>query len=175
MAIPGYLMFGEGVMEEITSNIFLKDGYPKGLSVFIVVCIAIIPLTKVPLNARPIISTIEILLGLDSRALGGSAAMVGMSGLTRGILRITIRILIIALFVVLAIVVPSFDRIMTLMGSICCFSICIVLPLAFHIKLFGKELSRTEYWGNWVVMAISTVLAIISTVFACLPKDLLGA
>lgn len=101
--------------------------------------------------------------------------MVGMSGLTRGILRITIRILIIALFVVLAIVVPSFDRIMTLMGSICCFSICIVLPLAFHVKLFGKELSRTEYWGNWVVMAISTVLAIISTVFACLPKDLLGA
>lgn len=50
MAIPGYLMFGEGVMEEITSNIFLKDGYPKGLSVFIVVCIAIIPLTKVPLK-----------------------------------------------------------------------------------------------------------------------------
>jgi len=126
-------------------------------------------------SARPIVSTIEILLGLDSRALGGSSSMVGMSGLTRGILKIVIRVLIIALFVGLAIVVPSFDRIMTLMGSICCFSICIVLPLAFHVKLFGKELGRKEYWGNWVLMAISTVLAIVSTVFACLPKDLLGA
>lgn len=43
-------MFGEGVLDEITSDIFLTKGYPQALSVFIVVCIAIIPLTKVPLK-----------------------------------------------------------------------------------------------------------------------------
>lgn len=50
MAVVGYLMFGDGVRDEITSNILLTDGYSPALSVLIVVCIAIIPLTKVPLK-----------------------------------------------------------------------------------------------------------------------------
>lgn len=50
MAIVGFLMFGEGVRDEITANIFLTSGYPKATSIFIIICIAIIPLTKVPLR-----------------------------------------------------------------------------------------------------------------------------
>lgn len=98
-----------------------------------------------------------------------------MSGLSRGLLKLFIRIFTIVLFIVIAIVFPSFDRIMTLLGSVCCFSICIILPLAFHLKLFGKELGRVEYWGNWVIMVISAVMAVVSTVFACFPKEMLGA
>ena len=50
MAVGGYLMFGETVRDEITSNILLTKGYPRTLSIMIVVFIAIIPLTKVPLR-----------------------------------------------------------------------------------------------------------------------------
>lgn len=50
MAIVGLLMFGDGIRDEITSNILTTDGYPRALSVCIVVFIAIIPLTKVPLK-----------------------------------------------------------------------------------------------------------------------------
>jgi len=53
MAIVGYLMFGSRVRDEITANIFLTKGYPNWLSVFIVVAIAIIPLTKIPLKYAP--------------------------------------------------------------------------------------------------------------------------
>ncbi|KAF1981814.1 hypothetical protein K402DRAFT_364105 [Aulographum hederae CBS 113979] len=172
MAVIGYTMFGDDTRDEITSNIFLTKGYPKGLSVFIVICIAIIPLTKVPLNARPIVSTVEVLCGLDSRALSNSSSMIGMSGLKRGILKIVIRVLTIALFAVIAIVFPSFDRIMTLMGSVCCFTVCLILPVGFHLKLFGGELTKTEYWSNWALLVVSSIMAIISTVFACLPKEL---
>src|ERR1700750_1339680 len=71
MAIIGILMFGDNVMDEITSNILLTKGYPRGLAELIAVCIAIIPLTKVPLNARPIVSTVEIITGLiDPNARG---------------------------------------------------------------------------------------------------------
>ncbi|KAI2487463.1 Vacuolar amino acid transporter protein 1 [Pyrenophora tritici-repentis] len=82
MACAGILMFGDNVREEVTSNIFLTAGFPKGISVFIAICIAIIPLTKIPLNARPIVSTLEVLFGLDTRSLAMSTSMDGMSGTT---------------------------------------------------------------------------------------------
>lgn len=50
MAVAGYLMFGEQVRDEITSNILLTEGYPATLSILIVIFIAVIPLTKVPLR-----------------------------------------------------------------------------------------------------------------------------
>ncbi len=43
-------MFGEGVREEVTSNILLTKGYPAALSVAMVIFIGIIPLTKIPLK-----------------------------------------------------------------------------------------------------------------------------
>ncbi|OAL51077.1 vacuolar amino acid transporter-like protein 1 [Pyrenochaeta sp. DS3sAY3a] len=176
MACAGILMFGDGVRDEITSNIFLTDGYPASLSVFIAICIAIIPLTKVPLNSRPIVSTLEVLFGVDTRSLAtASSSLDGMSGFNRGLLKIFLRISTIVAFVVIAIIFPSFDRIMTLLGSVACFSICIILPLAFHLKLFGKEISKREKMINWVLIVVSTVMAVVSTVFACVPKELIGA
>lgn len=175
MACAGILMFGDGVRDEITSNIFLTKGYPRFLSVFIAICIAIIPLTKIPLNARPIISTLEIVTGLDNRSLAASSSMNGMSGMNRGLFKFLLRIFVTILFVLIAIVCPSFDRIMTLLGSVACFSICIILPLAFHLKLFGHELGSTEKMINWVLIVVSTIMAVISTIFACLPKELIGA
>ncbi len=50
MGVIGYLMFGEGLKEEITSNIFVTKGYPHALSICLVVFIAIIPITKIPLK-----------------------------------------------------------------------------------------------------------------------------
>jgi vesicular inhibitory amino acid transporter len=175
MAAAGILMFGNEVRDEITSNIFLTGGYPDGLSIFIAICVAIIPLTKVPLNARPIVSTLEVLFGLDTRAMALSSSMNGMSGLNRGLLKVSLRIVTIIVFVVISILFPEFDRIMTLLGSVACFSICIILPLAFHLKLFGKEIGRGEKIMNWSLIVVSTILAVISTGFACVPKELIGA
>jgi len=166
-------MFGDSVRDEITSNIFLTEGYPEWLSVVICICVAIIPLTKIPLNARPIISTLEVLLGLDARAISPTPSLQGVSGFWRGIMRATLRIVVTIIFVLFAILIPSFDRIMSLLGSVACFSICIILPLAFHLKIFGKEIPRMERIGNWVLIAMSTVMAIVSTVFNFIPKEVL--
>ncbi len=50
MAIAGLLMFGNRTRDEITSNLVMTKGYPQFLSVLVVILIAIIPLTKVPLR-----------------------------------------------------------------------------------------------------------------------------
>ena len=50
MAVAGLLMFGDGIMDEVTSNIFMTEGYPRVISILMVICIAILPLTKLPLK-----------------------------------------------------------------------------------------------------------------------------
>lgn len=50
MAIVGWLMFGDGVLDEITANVLLTTEYPQALSICVLVLIAIIPITKVPLK-----------------------------------------------------------------------------------------------------------------------------
>jgi solute carrier family 32 (vesicular inhibitory amino acid transporter) len=181
MAVVGLLMFGDGVKDEITRNVLTmtaeeagEAGYPEWISVFIVICVAIIPLTKIPLNARPIVSTLELFLGLDARSLASSQTMTGLSGYTRGILKITVRILCTIVFVLLAILIPEFDTIMSLLGAVACFTICIILPCAFHLKLFGKELSFREKCVDWVLIVVSSILAVVSTGFNFVPKQVMG-
>jgi vesicular inhibitory amino acid transporter len=168
MAIIGLLMFGDDVRDEITSNILLTSGYPQAMSILIVICIAIIPITKLPLNMRPIVSTIEILTGLLNPLSRDELSAANKLG------RVVVRLSVAVLFVVLAIIFPSFDRIMTLLGAVCCFSICIILPVAFHLKLFGKELGPGETILNWSLAVVSTIMAIVSTIFACLPREMLN-
>jgi vesicular inhibitory amino acid transporter len=50
MAVGGLLMFGEETRDELSSNILLTPGYPKIVSMLMVICIAIIPVTKLPLK-----------------------------------------------------------------------------------------------------------------------------
>ncbi|KAK5723070.1 hypothetical protein LTR17_014032 [Elasticomyces elasticus] len=174
MAVIGFMMYGDGVQDEVTRNVLTTQGYPAWLGVFIVVCVAIIPLTKVPLNARPIISTAELFLGLDARAMAESIPLTGLSGWTRGIMKITVRIVCTVIFVVLAILIPQFDTIMSLLGAIACFSICIILPCAFHLKLFGSELGRSQKMLDWTLIVVSTAMMLVSTAFNFIPKDKMG-
>jgi vesicular inhibitory amino acid transporter len=168
-------MFGDGVMDEITANIINTSGYPRSLSVLISIFIAIIPLTKVPLNARPIVSTIELFAGLSDTSISDSPSLTGISSYTRGILRIIVRVVVIIVFVIISIIFPAFDSIMAFMGSTLCFTICIILPLMFYLKIFGKEISLRERVFDYFLIVICSIFATVGTVWAFLPKSLIGA
>jgi len=171
MMVVGILMFGDDVKDEITANILAMTGYPKASKVAMVVFVAIIPLTKAPLNVRPIISTLEVVFGVDGRSVASPA----MSGFGSGLVKIFIRVLINVVFVAISIVFPSFDRIIAFLGSALCFTICVILPLMFYLKIFGSEISMRERILDYVLVVISTVLAVIGTAFAFIPKEKLGA
>ena len=168
-------MFGDGVMTEITANIIDTSGYPRVLSLILSIFIAIIPLTKVPLNARPIVSTLEVLCGLDPQSISDAEPLTGLSPTARGILKIVIRVLVIVVFVIIAIVFPAFDSIMAFMGSTLCFTICVILPLMFYLKIFGKEVSLRERILDYFLIVVCSILALVGTIFAFLPKSIIGA
>jgi len=168
-------MFGDGIMDEVTSSIIGTSGYPRALSVIMSVFIAIIPLTKIPLNARPIVSTLEVFSGLDSRAVSESEHLVGLSSWTRGLLKVIIRVAIIIIFVIIAIIFPAFDSIIAFMGSALCFTICVILPCMFHLKIFGKEIGIHERLLNYLLIVVCSIMALVGTIFAFLPKSMIGA
>ncbi|GAQ09043.1 vacuolar amino acid transporter 1 [Aspergillus lentulus] len=175
MAIVGWLMFGDGVLDEITANVLLTTEYPQALSICVIVLIAIIPITKVPLNCRPLVATVEVLCGLEPRHNAMSDRHEGMTETLRRSLQATIRIFVVVVIVVMAIVFPSFDKIMALMGSALCFTICIILPLAFYLKIFGKEIGMGERILDWFLLVTSSVMAIIGTAWAFLPQGMIFA
>lgn len=168
-------MFGDLVMTEITANILQTRGYPPALNVFISIFIAIIPLTKVPLNARPIVSTIETIFGLQHRSIATSPALTGLPSYARGIGKIAIRVIVLVVIVIIAIVFPAFDSIMAFMGSTLCFAICVILPLLFYLKIFAGKITLKERIMAYFLITICSVLAVIGTIWAFLPKSLIGA
>ncbi|KAJ5426596.1 hypothetical protein N7465_001666 [Penicillium sp. CMV-2018d] len=170
MAIIGWLMFGDIVRDEVTSNILTITSYPQSLSVCIVVFISIIPLTKVPLNARPLVATFEVLCGIGGGHVPGNG-----SETLHKFSQAMVRVFVVASIVILAVIFPAFDRIMAFLGSFLCFTICIIFPLAFYLKIFGKEISRGEYILDWILLIISSILAAVGTVWAFLPQDMLTA
>ncbi|KAI0486883.1 transmembrane amino acid transporter [Xylaria cf. heliscus] len=175
IAIIGLLMFGDGVRDEITANILETTGYPNVLNVLLVIFISIIPLTKVPLNAQPIITTAEVVFGLRQQQVAEETPLVGLSSASRGFLKVLIRIVTLLVFLVIAILFPAFDSIMAFMGSALCFTICVTLPLAFYLKLFDREIASGERLLCWSVMLLSFVISVVGTVWAFLPKQLIGA
>ena len=73
---------------------------------------------------------------------------------------------------------PDFDSIMALMGSALCFTICIILPVSFYLRIFGsegKEIGIVERIFDYFLLIVCGCLAVLGTVFAVLPKDKIGA
>ena len=120
-------------------------------------------------SVAPINTTIERIFGLDPRQVPRSSILLGMPGYARGILKCIVRAFNIVVITLLAILVPSFDTIMGLLGSAMAFSICIILPLAFHLKLYSDSIGIKEKALNWFLIAISSIMAIIGTAWVFLP------
>ena len=125
MAVVGFLMFGSGVKDEITANILEEMGYPAVTHVLLVALIAIIPLTKVPLTAQPIVTTFEVLFGLRQQQQNAEEEGAGRRRLSSTASRAVVRVVTLLVFLAVAILFPAFDSIMAFMGSALCFTICV--------------------------------------------------
>lgn len=84
------------------------------------------------------------------------------------------RVLVLVVIVLIAIAFPDFDTIMALMGSTLCFTICVILPIAFYLKTFQSVISMRERIMDWALIIVCTVLGVIGTVWVCLPRDKIG-
>ncbi|AOW07891.1 YALI0F30063p [Yarrowia lipolytica CLIB122] len=157
MGVLGFLMFGDQIQDEVTKNILTTEGYPAVLNVIVTVLIALIPLSKTPLNARPIISTLDALFNIQASQTPGAK-----------IARVSTRCICVATFVILSMVFPSFDKIIALMGSGFCVSICLILPLSFYLKIFRHDIKGGERFFIYALLLIYSAVAVVGTIWSFL-------
>lgn len=176
MAIVGYLMFGEATRDEVTSNILSSKSYPHAIAIVIVVFIAIIPITKIPLSSRPVMDTMNKKFYIDLRQMDAKARAYSERALSHRLGRGSIAVATNLLQLAVSIFFPDFDSIMALMGSALCFTICVILPCTFYLKIFwgSDEVKMPEKILCFFLIGICSVLAVLGTVFACLPKEKIG-
>lgn len=157
MGVLGFLMFGAYCKDEITNNLLLTPGYPPFIYPLVSCLICLIPIAKTPLNAKPIIATLDSVLHTNTPANNWIISIIKSLG------QFLIRIGVNGIFVYLAIVFPEFDKIIGMLGASICFLVCIILPCSFYLKLCKGKISSFERLYITVAIVVSIVLAVVAT------------
>lgn len=154
-SVVGYLMFGILVDEEITRNVLLTKGYPNFVYVLISSLMSLIPVAKTPLNARPIISVLDTLTGVDGVELKNN----NTPSKSTELIQLFNRILVNVVFVIIAIAFPKFDKLIAFLGAGLCFMICLILPCLFYLRICKSSIKWWERFFCYFTILASIVLA----------------
>lgn len=170
-------MFGDGIREAITSNILKTSGYPEGLTIVMCIFIAIIPLTKIPLNARPIITTMDVLCGVHEHHhhIPHQAQQTQSTTVMTQVIRGLVRLFVVVLLLLISLVFPAFDAVCAFLGAALCTLISIILPISFHLKLFWEEIPMKEKVISAVLLIVFSILGTLGTIWTFLPRHLIDA
>lgn len=68
MAVVGYLLYGDGLKDELTKNMLGTAAYPGWLKVVVLVLVAVLPLTKFPLQCVRTLSSFVVTVTADKSA-----------------------------------------------------------------------------------------------------------
>lgn len=159
MAVIGFLMFGVLCNNEVTSILLETAGYPVWIYPLISGLICIVPLAKTPLNAKPIISTLDSMFGLDTIIETDSMFKRSMKGVAMFGTRVGVN----ALFVFCAILFPEFDKIIGVLGSSISFIVCVILPCLFYLKLCKDTAGTIEKQFIRLAILIGVFFAVSCT------------
>lgn len=75
----------------------------------------------------------------------------------------TIKFVLTALAMFVAICVPSFSMLCALVGMICTMSVSVIFPAAAHLRMFGPKLALWERALDYFFVAIGLAMAVVGT------------
>ena len=156
-AVIGFLMFGNLVKDEVTKNVLLLKGYPNFVYVLISALMTVIPIAKTPLNARPIISVLDVLFNVQAAESKYTGKKLSLAKLLNWFNCIFVNFL----FVTIAIIFPAFDRIIAFLGAGLCFMICLILPCLFYLRICATTIKPWERIACYFTICISIVLSVL--------------
>lgn len=140
--VMGFLMFGKNITNEVSKNILITEGYPRWVGNTIVILMGLLPISKLPLISRPIVTI------MDDK--------IGNSRFMKCINRIGLSLL----FFLVSTVATDFGQVMALLGSLICFTVCLTLPCLYHIIACPES----DKFFSLVGVFFGIVLAIAGTV-----------
>ncbi|KXN89865.1 Vacuolar amino acid transporter 1 [Leucoagaricus sp. SymC.cos] len=159
----GYLMYGNNVSDEISMDMLKTPGFNPLLNQAALWMLVLNPLSKFALNTRPLMSTSEILMGLDlperciQKSEGATQVSVSRTKLRKTFVSLQ-RIALTCASVAVSIYIPEFSVMMAFLGSFSAFCLSIVGPIAAKVKIEGKCSVFDA-----VIMLTGTIMAIWGT------------
>ncbi|KAL1924326.1 uncharacterized protein VTP21DRAFT_7361 [Calcarisporiella thermophila] len=139
VGIPAYYVFGQNTVSPIYNN--LPHEAPRTVAI---IFITVHVLLATPLYLTSFALEIEKMFKID---------LVHRSAKMEFLLRAAVRITTIGVCAVIAVVVPYFDNVMSLLGSAGQGAVVFIFPILFYVKLYGWRSFRW-YELLWCVLAV---------------------
>lgn len=154
-AVIGFLMFGDTVKDEITKNLLLLEGYPNFVYGLISALMTIIPIAKTPLNARPIISVLDVLTNVQNAEAKYEGTRLKMAYGVQNLNSLLVNVV----FVLIAIWFPQFDKLIAFLGAGLVFFICLILPCLFYLRICKVTIKPWEKVACYITIFVSLTLS----------------
>lgn len=148
MAVLGYLMFGSSVESQITLNL-PTDKVSSQIAIYTTL---ITPIAKYALILKPIVISTE---GWFSNEYQNSKCF-----------KVTIRIVLLASQVVIALALPYFGYFMSLTGALLCSTASLTMPCLCYLKITSTNNSRPGFIQQlliWCIVFLSIAILIFGT------------
>lgn len=154
IAVFGYLMYGRECQELLIKNLVSNPNYPHYFKSIFMVIVGILPLLKMPLLGKPIITTYENLLHINKDKMS----------VLDNIKKIGCRVIFVGTLMGLSLMTKSFGKVVAFVGSSICFALCIIFPFMFKLSIFKHDLTNKEKFWLYVGIAFGIIGGVLGTV-----------
>lgn len=154
VAMSGYYMFGSTVDDQITLSLEKSAGNNIKSMEMLTWLMILTAFSKFTLTAFPLALGLEEIV---APFVTSDALMEKVSSL--------IKILLIGLALTVAIYVPNFSFLCSLVGLICTMIVSVIFPAAAHLNMFGPHLPLWEKVIDYLFIISGSTLAIAGTVY----------
>jgi vesicular inhibitory amino acid transporter len=153
VAISGYWMFGSMVDDQITLSLERNSGDANILMKILTWLMILTAFSKFTLTAFP------LALGFEEIV----APIIPSDGVMEFVSSV-IKLLLIGASLTVAIFVPSFSVLCSLVGLICTMMVSVIFPAAAHLKMFGPHLPLWEKILDWMFIISGSFMTIVGAI-----------
>ncbi len=155
VALSGYYMFGNQVDDQITLSLERNSGDTNIIMKVLTWLMILTAFSKFTLTAFPLALGFEEIV---APIVPNDSVMEFISSI--------IKLTLIAASLAVAIFVPSFSVLCSLVGLVCTMYVSVVFPAAAHLKMFGNHLPLWEKLIDWIFIISGTGMAIVGTMYS---------
>jgi len=153
VAASGYYMFGSTVDDQITLSLEKAGGSDNKSMEMLTWLMILTAFSKFTLSAFPLALGLEEII---APFVHSDVLMDAISSL--------IKLILIGLALTVAIFVPNFSFLCSLVGLICTMVVSVVFPAAAHLKLFGSRLPWWEKVIDYLFIISGSAMAVVGTI-----------
>lgn len=169
LAAMGFLMFGASCEDSLVKNVLSNPIYPGWVNPVFCLLMGLLPLSKLPLIAKPIITVYENMFNLHPKIVVDAKGNPKTQSLS--VKRVVGRAIFCLILLILSLFFNSFGKLVSFLGSAICYTICLTLPLMFYLHFFKDDLNWYTKIIIRIFIGLSATASVVGT-YASITMDI---